>query len=105
MNSAVFLDRDNDILLRLERDGGVVDPDIVQRAVLRILRADEVFDTDSDSDITLQDNARNVRIQGGQRNIAPGLYRALLTIYDAANTNGLAWAQISVRVRAWPADE
>jgi len=106
----IYLERDNVILLELQQDGQTVTQGAVTRAVLWFpSRAgvdgnSVVFDTDTDSDITLEVSQTQVRIQAGQRPMNPGVYTAYLTIYDQNHPNGIAWASVPTRVRVWEAE-
>ena len=104
MSSTVFLGRDNRIRLQLQQDGQTVQEGAVQRAVLKLLNSGVVFDTDSDNDITIESNGTEVVVQGGTREIPPKIYAGLLTVYDQPNPNGIAWAEVTLRVRDWPAE-
>lgn len=97
--STVYLGRDNPLRLELEQDGAHVEAGAVTRAVLYMMRG-PVFDTQTDDDIEIDGD--EIVVRAGMRDITPRIYTALLTVFDEANPNGVAWAELSVRVRDWP---
>jgi len=101
----IYIGRDNAEILELLQDGVAVGENEVTRAVLAF--GSHVLDTeDSPSDISLDATAQNVSITAGQiPNLKPGDYHGMLTIYDALTPNGLAWADLSIHVREWDADD
>lgn len=105
--STIYLDRNNSITRRLQVDGATVAAGTLTRAIFLMHGAakdggDIKFDTSTDTDISLTENATTVVIKGGLRDIKPGRYHCLLTCFDSASPEGLAWDQISVTVREWP---
>lgn len=108
MSATVYLDRDNDITLRLTQDGGGVSENVITKVSLWIPGTafsgggPQVVDSNS-SYITLTDNATSATLSLGSLAIRQGTHSCYLTVYDAVNLNGLAWDRISLRVRDWPA--
>lgn len=106
----VFKERDNVLRLQLMQDGVVVATNAVTRAVLRLRNpggTDTVLDTDDvGDDLTLTDNATVVQIGAdGLSGVSDGAYSTWLTIYDSANTDGIAWASPEIEVVQWLSDE
>ena len=101
----LVIGRDNTVVMRLEQDGQTVAPGAVTRVKLWIPAGTDggpvVFDSATDPDIELIDSATRVSITGLERDLKPGSYTGYLTVFDAANTNGLAWARPRVRVLSW----
>lgn len=108
--STVYLDRDNKIRLKLEADGSVVGEDRVTRAQFWFPAGatdddnEKLLDTQSDSEITLTNNATVVEVSAGQLGLKNGRYQCYLTIFDVSNPNGLAWDKVVVRVTQWQPD-
>ena len=102
----IYLDRNNSFVRRLQVDGATVSADKITRALVFMPGAgadgsDVTFDTQSDNDIELIENATAVRVLGGLRDLRPGRYRAFLTCFDAQAPQGLAWDSFSITVRSW----
>jgi len=108
--SVIYLGRDNAIEWALLADGKAVAPDAVTRVVLWLPAAASVdavevkLDSLSDSDITLIESATKVRIEAGDRALNPGAYAGYLTVYDAANPDGLAWGNMPIHIVLRPSD-
>ena len=108
--NVIYLGRDNAIEWELLVDGKTVTLSSVTRVVVWLPpSASEdgtpvVFDTNSDSDITLTASSTRVRIEGGERLLNTGSYPSYLTVYDAANPDGLAWGVNPIQVVARPSD-
>ena len=108
-----YLERDNRQRWRLEQNGQTVQEGAVQRVVVRFPASASagddaiVLDTDEpDSVLSLEENATVVEANLGHvKGLTPGLYRCWLTVYDAEHPNGIAWAQVWVRVQSWPSVE
>lgn len=101
--SGIYLEKDNAVKWQLTQAGAVVPDDTITRVVVTIPTpaSDVVFDTSTDTDITLEDSATAVQVLGGERDIDPGVYQAYFTVYETGSVNGLAWANATVYVRNW----
>lgn len=106
--ATVFLDRDNTVTLSLTQDGQAPAANVITRAALWVpgsAFADDlprVFD--AAPEVTLTDNATKVSLALGDTAIKTGGHFCYLTIYDAVNTDGIAWDTIIIRVKEWPAE-
>jgi len=99
LQETVELGTDRKISLTLTEDGATVADNTVTRAQFKV--AGSCFDTDTDSEISLTNNATVVELSLGAMNVNPGFYVGYLTIFDATTTNGLPWVEIEVRFKAW----
>lgn len=54
--------------------------------------------------VALTDNATKISLDLGSSGIQAGSYYCYLTIYDAVNTDGIAWDRLILRVNKWPAE-
>jgi hypothetical protein len=108
--SVIYLGRDNRIVWELRADGQTVTPGSVTRAVLWLPATASteseaiVMDSQTDPDIELTDSATRVQISAGDRPLKPGTHQAYLTVYDAANPDGLAWSTDMIKVIGWRPD-
>lgn len=109
--SKVFLDRDNVIRYRLQKDGSTITPNSVTRAQLffsgrvTVSGDDILLDTDEAGNaLTLNADATEIEIRAGQQALTPGRTQCFLTLYDAANPNGIAWAEIPITITQWQPD-
>jgi hypothetical protein len=98
-----YIGRDNEERLELKQAGALVTAGAVTRAVLKFCSF--CLDTDVDADEIYfldSDNQTLCMKLGLVDDMAVGAYRdGKLTIYDAANTEGIAWADIGVVSLAW----
>ena len=105
--ATVYLQRDNAIILELRQNGLPVEENILTKASLWIPASafsdanSQALDTDGGS-MELIENGTKVKLELGAYNLMPGLHRCYLTVYDAVNTNGIAWDTLTIRVRDWP---
>ena len=103
----IYLNRDNKVSLRLVLNDATIGDDIVTKAQLLIpgdhtvSGNDILIDSSVDSEISLASNATVVNIDIGGLSLKTGLANCYLTIYDASNTDGIAWAQVPIRVLTW----
>jgi|SRR6056297_2527987 len=98
-----YIGRDNEERLGLLQDGSSVVASSVTRAIMRA----EAFCLDTDEDPTLlyfdSDNTVLCIKAGLIPDIAAGeKHTCLITLYDALTTNGYAWDNVKIKVRAWP---
>ena len=105
--ATVYLQRDNAIVLELRQNGLPIEENILTKASLWIPASafsdanSQALDTDGES-MELIENRTKVKLELGPSNLIPGLHRCYLTVYDAVNTNGIAWDTLMIRVRDWP---
>lgn len=108
--STYYLDRNNAIELTLQQNGATVTANTVTRALLwlpasaSVAGTEVTFDSTADADTTLIESATKVQIKGGARALNPGRYTAYLTLFDAVNTDGLAWTTVPLKVEQWRPD-
>jgi len=107
MSATIYLDRDNKVTLELKQNGSMVAENSVTKAALWLpgnAFSDgnaKSFDTDGQY-MELADNATKVRLDLGEADINKGTYRCYLTVYDAVNTNGIAWDVLIIAFTEWP---
>lgn len=106
MTTTIFLGRDNRQRWQLINNDEVVQENAVTRATLTFpghaTEDGEIYCADTDGEgLALTDNATVVEADLGGAPLKPGAYEALLTVYDAVNVNGIAWARVLVEVSAW----
>jgi hypothetical protein len=105
--SRVYLGRDNKIVLQLLVDGATVGSGTITRASFWIPETATVsgsamtLDTETHSEIALSEGGSVVEISLGHLPLKPGSATCYLTAYDATNTNGIAWATITVSIKPW----
>lgn len=96
----VYIGRDNTDSLQLKKNGVVVGNNIATRAQLHF--GDFCLDTATDTNIRLATNATVVEMEIGLTpSLVAGRYDGDLTIYDAVNTHGIAWANLTIDVVNW----
>jgi len=98
-----YIGRDNEERLQLLQDGSLVNAGAVTRAVFKF--GDYCLDTDVDSDVIYfadSDNQVLCLKLGLVDDIVAGVYRnEKITIYDAVNIYGIAWAKVNVKINSW----
>lgn len=106
-NRKIYLGRDNTLALDLEIDGTLVTADLITRAQFWFPAAAVgsaaalTLDTSSNAEIALANSATRVSIQAGSLDLNVGTHKCFLTVFDADNTNGLAWDSFDVDVASW----
>ena len=99
LRETVELGTDRVIRWGLTEDGQTVANNTVTRVQFKV--AGLCFDSDTDAEITLTDNATVVELRLGGAAIAPGWHDGFLTAYDAQSTNGLPWIKSRIRFVPW----
>lgn len=106
MLPTVYNSRDNLITWRLEREGRLIEADVVTAAALHIAPASGgqtvCLDTRDDQELELVDQSRRVQARLGHLGLTPGGYRVSLTVYDVRHPEGIAWDTDVIRVVDWP---
>jgi len=108
MAATVYLNRDNTVTLSLTQDGVAPNQNVITKAALWVPGSAfsdgiaQVLDT-TGSNVTLTDSATKVELSLGSTQIQKGTHYCYLTIYDAVNTNGIAWDTLIIQVSDWPA--
>lgn len=94
----VYLGKSNTIDLLLKADGSAVDLSSVTRMTLDF--DGTVIDSDTSPSAFDWDTGTTgkVVLALGAESISAGTYRALLTVYDDTNVNGIAWDRIKIVV-------
>jgi hypothetical protein len=95
----VYLDRDNDFRLLLTADG--VAQDLSSVTKIELVDTSGVYTLDSIASPAAFDwisgDTGEVIIKLGHETVAAGKYKFEFYTYDATNTNGIYWGDISVR--------
>jgi len=105
--ATLYIGRDNTVVLTLQKSGATVAASVVTRAQFwlpgeaAVDGNPVVYDTATDNDISLTNVATKVEITAGNRQLKAGRYLGYLTIYDAVNTDGIAWATVPVSINGW----
>ena len=99
----VFKGHDNTLDLCLKADGVAQDLSAATKITVTL---EDVLITSTDKAAGLitwdQDgyDTGEIRLHLGAQSITEGRYRAVITVYDAENTNGVVWGKgIDIRVR------
>jgi ABC-type antimicrobial peptide transport system ATPase subunit len=94
-----FIGRANSHKITLLQNKAPVPANVVERAVLRF--GDYCLDTD-DLSMLFEDNNTALRVKIGLTPLlVAGNYAGVLTVYDAAAVEGLAWDEIKIAVKVW----
>lgn len=99
LRETVELGTDRVIKWTLTEDGATVANNTVTRAQFKV--AGTCFDTNTDTEIELTNNATVVELTLGAMAVDPGFYIGYLTIFDATSTNGLPWIEAEIRFKSW----
>jgi len=98
-----YIGRDNEDRLELLQDGVLVAASAVTKAVLKFgtFCLDTEVDTDEIYFLTSDNQTLCLKI-GIVTNLVAGAYSdGKITLFDAVNTNGLAWADLRISVKDW----
>lgn len=111
MNIKIYLNRDNVITFGLLEDSAPVDARITTRVVLQFKPTDggSVVSIDSDTVPTLFDFTDTMEFSGevtgvlklhlgDVAGVVVGKYHMTIIVYDATNTDGIAWANVNAQV-------
>lgn len=100
---SAYIGRDNEERINLLEDGSIVSAGVVTRAVLKF--GNYCVDTDKDPTIAYFSDSDNQTLclkLGLVSGLSPGVHpNSRLTLYDATNINGIAWATFTVNVYSW----
>lgn len=102
----VYIGRNNTAEISLLEDGAAIASNVATRAVLSIpARAFEggvsVEADTSTSGLSFNVSKTVLTLDIGDFDLIPGEYLCQLTVYDAVNTDGLAWSRILITVEDW----
>lgn len=98
-----YIGRDNEARLELLQDGVLVVASAVTKAVLKFgtFCLDTEVDTDEIYFLTSNNQTLCLKI-GLLTGLVAGNYSdGKLTLFDAVNTNGLAWVDLTISVKDW----
>ena len=104
--ATVYLQRDNTIVLELRQNGSPIEENILTNASLWIPSnafndgVSKTLDINS-GNLSLIDNETKISLKLGLLDMKVGQYKCYLTVFDALNTNGIAWDTINLNVRSW----
>jgi hypothetical protein len=102
--ATAYIGRNNETKYEILTNDALVTAQTVTRAILKF--SSFCIDSDVDDDLIYFEDADNqvlcMRL-GMIENLRPGTYEnGMLTLFDAANPNGIAWSKIAITVLSWP---
>lgn len=105
--TTVYIDRDNKVTLRLEVDGSTVSSGTVTKVVFWIPGTVTIdgnpitLDSSVNPQIAILESGTIVQLDLGGLDLKRGSAKCYLTVYDAINTDGIAWDTITLKFLNW----
>lgn len=115
--STVYINRDNKLIWELKQDGSTVPENAITDAILYIpekltTKSDGIYlgtEEDASDDVyeglTLIENATKIEAHFTSAPLKSGSETCFLTLYDDDHPNGIAWDDIRLNIKDWPAIE
>ena len=94
----VYLDRDNEIVLRLSSDGTTITHSGLTR--VQLLVGDTLLDSQVTPALFDFTQADRLILKLGESDLTPGRYAATIYVFDDTHTLGLMWGALIITIKA-----
>jgi hypothetical protein len=103
LNEYVWLGHDNHVNVILKEDGSAVDTSGLTKITITLNSTTYSSTNQANDPIRWNQGGYDtgeIRIDLGGETIPVGRYRAYIVVYDATNTDGIVWSDLTIRVKA-----